>query len=74
MKETFLEYYLWKDYMWEYRDTLRDQDKAANLLKAFRFWRANHNEEAEPHIVQTFMGTMYDYFTANGDGKINLAD
>lgn len=74
MKEIFLEYYLWEDYMWKYRDTLRDQDTAANLLKAFRFWRTHHSEEAEPHIVQTFMDIMYDYFIANGDGKIDLAN
>ena len=74
MKEAFLKYYLWEDYMWEYRDALRDQSRAANLLKAFRFWRANHNEEAEPHIVQIFMDIMYDYFIANGDGEIDLAN
>lgn len=72
--KVFLEYYLWKKFMWKYRDALEDQGEMVYLLRALMFWWEYHYEEADPHIAEVFGEIMYDYFIVNGDWEIGLAD
>ena len=70
----FLEYYLWEDYREKYRDALTAQSLTADLLRAFKFWKDVHNDEAGPYAAKVFGKIIHDYFVVNGDGEIDLAN